>query len=302
MGLPQRVSLVEVGPRDGLQAESVVLGTEDKVTLIRRLIAAGSSRIEAVSFAHPHLVPQMADAEAVMEALEGTADGVSLIGLVMNRRGLERALVTGVDEINFVVAAADGYSRSNQGSSSDEAMAEIEAMMSEAVGDGLRTSVTISVAFGDPYDGFVAPERVAELAARAAAAGVDEIALGDTIGVAVPPTVRRAVEAVAGAAPRVAIRCHFHDTRRAGLANVYAAVAAGVTIIDTSIGGIGGSPFAPKAGGNVATEDAVAFLERMGIDTGIDLDASIATGHWLAVKLGHDLPAAHQHTDAWQPS
>ena len=301
MAFPAHVSLVEVGPRDGLQAEPLVLATQDKVSLIRRLIEGGATRVEAVSFAHPRLVPQMADAEAVMDALEPDRDTASLIGLVMNRRGLDRALATAVDEINFVVAASDGYSRSNQGTTSDEAMSEVESMMPTAIAAGRRATVTISVAFGDPYDGRVAPARVGELAARAVAAGAGEVALGDTIGVAVPPDVGAVIAAVREAAPTTPIRCHFHDTRRAGLANVYAAVALGVSVLDTSVGGIGGSPFAPKAGGNVATEDAVAFLDRLGISTDIDLERTIATGRWLAAKLGHELPAAHQHAEVWTP-
>jgi len=300
MSLPHDVQLVEVGPRDGLQSESAVLPTADKVDLIRRLVAAGCRRIEAVSFAHPSLVPQMADAEAVMAALGADRGAASLIGLVMNRRGLDRALAATVDEVNLVVAAADGYNQSNQGATSDQTLGEIETMLPDALDAGLRTSVTISVAFGDPYDGPVTPGRVAHIAARAVAAGAQEIALGDTIGVAVPPTVETVVAAVTDAAAGVPIRCHFHDTRRTGLANVYAALRSGVTVLDTSVGGIGGSPFAPKAGGNVATEDAVAFLERLGIATGIDLDATIAVGRWLADRLGHDVPAAHQHVDPWR--
>ena len=301
MAFPAHVSLVEVGPRDGLQAEALVLATQDKVSLIRRLIEGGATRVEAVSFAHPRLVPQMADAEAVMDALEPDRDTASLIGLVMNRRGFDRALATAVDEINFVVAASDGYSRSNQGTTSDEARSEVESMMPTAIAAGRRATVTISVAFGDPYDGRVAPARVGELAARAVAAGAGEVALGDTIGVAVPPDVGAVIAAVREAAPTTPIRCHFHDTRRAGLANVYAAVASGVSVLDTSVGGIGGSPFAPKAGGNVATEDAVAFLDRLGISTDIDLERTIATGRGLAAKLGHELPAAHQHAEVWTP-
>ena len=299
--VPAHVTLVEVGPRDGLQAESAVLSTLDKVTLIERAIGAGATRIEAVSFAHPDVVPQMADAEAVMGALGPHAGRVSFIGLVMNRRGLDRALATSVDEVNFVVAASDGYSRSNQGAPSDDVMGEVESMIPVAVAAGRRVTVTISVAFGDPHDGTVAPERIRDLAATAVAAGAVEVALGDTIGAAVPPTVDVVVGAVRHAVPDAPIRCHFHDTRRTGLANLYAALAAGVTILDTSIGGIGGSPFAPKAGGNVATEDAVAFLDRIGVETGIDLVRTIDTGRWLADKLGHDLPAAHQHVEPWLP-
>lgn len=301
MSLPAAVTLVEVGPRDGLQAEPAVVPTAAKVELIRRAVDAGARRIEAVSFAHPRLVPQMADAEAVMEALDRDRPEASVIGLVMNRRGLERALATSVDEVNFVVPAADGYARSNQGADSNTLMVEIESMLPGVVAAGRLATVTISVAFGDPYDGRVHPERVAALASRARDAGAAEIALGDTIGVAVPPDVDAVVGAVRAVVGSLPVRCHFHDTRRAGLANLYAALGVGIAVFDTSVGGIGGSPFAPNAGGNVATEDAAAFLERLGVTTGIDLDATIDLGHWLADQLGHDLPAAHHHTSPWRP-
>jgi hydroxymethylglutaryl-CoA lyase len=299
MNLPASIELVEVGPRDGLQAEPHVVPTPAKVELIRRLLATGARRLEVVSFAHPRRVPQMADAEAVLATLGSSPEGVSFIGLVMNERGLDRALATAVDEVNFVVAAADGYSVSNQGMTSDEAMAEVERLVSRAIAAGRRTSLTISVAFGDPYEGEVSADRVAALARRAAAAGIDEVALGDTIGVAVPTEVASRLATVNDVLDGVALRCHFHDTRRSGLANVFAAVEAGVTILDTSVGGLGGSPFAPRAGGNVATEDAVAFLERMGIATGRNLDAVIETGAWLGSQLQRDLPAAHQYAEPW---
>lgn len=293
------VTLVEVGPRDGLQAVDLVLTVESRIELIRRMAAAGATRIEAASFVHPGRVPQMAEAEAVVAGLDGLA-GVSLIGLVLNRRGLERALESDVDEINFVVAAAEGYNHSNQGVPVAETIRSIEAMVPEALEAGRRVTVTISVAFGDPYDGEVAADAVVELAVRAAAAGADEIALGDTIGVAVPTQVKGLITSLTNRVPRVPIRCHFHDTRRAGLANVAAALEAGITIFDTSVGGLGGSPFAPAAGGNVATEDAVVFLERMGIATGFDVNATLATGRWLGSLVG-DLPAAMQHAAPWPP-
>ena len=299
MSRPSSVELVEVGPRDGLQVEPHVVPTPVKVELILRLLATRAQRLEVVSFAHPQRVPQMADAEAVLESLGPAPAGASFIGLVMNERGLDRALATAVDEVNFVVPAADGYSVSNQGVTSDEAMAEVERMASRAKDAGRRTSLTISVAFGDPYDGEVATERVVALARRAVAVGIDEIALGDTIGVGVPTEVTSRVDAVGEVLDGAALRCHFHDTRRSGLANVFAAVEAGVTILDTSVGGLGGSPFAPRAGGNVATEDAVAFLERMGVATGRDLNAVIETGAWLSGQLQRDLPAAHQYADPW---
>ncbi len=292
MQLPDRVSIVEVGARDGLQNESTPLDTDTKLALIDRLVAAGTRRIETVSFVHPKLVPQMADAEAVMEGLDRSPDGVSYIGLVLNRRGLDRALETTVDEVNFVVSASEGFNRANQGAAVEDTMTEIEAMVPIAVDAGRATTVTISVAFGCPYDGEVSIRAVVELAARAAACGAEEIALGDTIGVAAPGDVVQRFAATAAVAGEARLRGHFHDTRNTGVANVYAALTAGVDVVDASVGGAGGCPFAPNATGNVPTEDVLYALHRMGIATGIDLDATIATGEWLGSRLGKTLPAA----------
>ena len=299
MTLPATVELVEVGARDGLQAVETVLATADKARLIGRIIADGAKRIEVVSFAHPRLVPQMADAETLLETLGADLDRVSAIGLVMNERGLERALGTGIDEVNFVVPASDGYALANQRATWAELADDACSLIPVAAAAGRRTSVTISVAFGDPYDGAVPAGRVVELAEQAVEAGVDEVALGDTIGVAVPPQVAAMVARLDSVLGGVPLRCHFHDTRRAGLANVYAAVAAGVTVLDTSVGGFGGSPFSPAAGGNVATEDAIVFLGRLGIGTGRDPEAAIATGRWLGQLVGVEPPGAHQHVDPW---
>ena len=270
----------------------MALPTEAKVELIRRMVAAGSRRIETASFVHPELIPQMADAEAVMAELGESPAGVRSIGLVLNRRGLDRALATPVDEINFVVGATDFFTLANQGSSMEATMAEIEAMLPEARAAGRFSTVTISVAFGCPYEGEVAVAAVTSLARRAAEIGADEIALGDTIGVAVPSQVVEVFDAVALVAGNANLRAHFHDTRNTGVANVYAALTAGVTTIDASVGGAGGCPFAPNATGNVATEDVIYTLDRMGVATGIDLDATIATGRWLGDRLGRTLPAA----------
>ena len=294
----QTVAIVEVGARDGLQNESVSVSTSDKVELINRVAAAGASRIEVASFVHPKLVPQMADAEDVVD---GVADleGSSRIGLVLNRRGLDRALQTKVDEVNFVVGASEGFNQANQRATVAETMAEIEEMLPEAKAAGLATTVTISVAFGCPYDGHVPVEDVAELAQRSSAAGADEIALGDTIGVGVPSDVAERVGAVGDVIGRAQLRCHFHDTRNTGVANVIAAVGAGVSVIDASVGGTGGCPYAPNATGNVATEDVGYALHRMGIDTGIDLDAMIRAGHWLGERLGKTLPSALGKAGDW---
>jgi len=290
------VEIVEVGARDGLQNEQVALGTATKVELVERLVAAGARRVEVASFVHPGRVPQMADAEEVVASLGTSRDGVSYIGLVLNRRGLDRALATTVDEVNFVVGASEGFNRANAGASPSETMAEIEEMLPEAV--ERRTTVTISVAFGCPYDGAVGIDAVVELAARSAAAGAGEIALGDTIGVAVPSQVVATIDAVRREVD-APLRLHLHDTRNTAIANVAAAHASGVAVFDASIGGAGGCPFAPNATGNVATEDLVYLFERMGTPTGIDPARAIETTRWLEQQLGRDLPSAVARAGWW---
>ncbi|MCL1692146.1 MAG: hydroxymethylglutaryl-CoA lyase [Actinomycetia bacterium] len=293
-----RVDLVEVGARDGLQNESITIPTADKVELIERLVGAGSRRLEVASFVHPGRVPQMADAEAVVNAVGPSPEGISYIGLVLNRRGLDRALATSVDEINFVVGASDGFNQANAGASPDVTMTEIERMLGQA--DDRRTTVTISVAFGCPYDGIVPISAVVDLAIRAAGAGANEIALGDTIGVAVPSQVTAMIEEVR-AATDVPLRGHFHDTRNTAVANAAAAFEAGVIVLDASVGGAGGCPFAPNATGNVATEDLVYLFDRMGVETGIDHDRIIETTRWLEDLLGKSLPSAIAKAGWWRP-
>jgi hydroxymethylglutaryl-CoA lyase len=284
--MTRRIEIVEVGPRDGLQNEAQALCVEDKVAFIRRLEAAGARRIEAVSFVNERRVPQMAGAEAIMAALAPEA-GRSRIGLVLNQRGWDRALGAGVDEANVVVCATDGFGVRNQGASAAEqmeALARIAEKKAEAGGPPI--TVTISVAFGCPFDGEVSEDQVVALAREAGSLGVAEIALADTIGVAEPWTVRRRIEAVRKAAPGARLRLHFHDTRNTGLANAFAGVEAGVEILDASCGGLGGCPFAPAATGNIATEDLVYMLERAGFETGYDLGALIESGCWIGEKLG----------------
>jgi hydroxymethylglutaryl-CoA lyase len=288
--MPQ-VTIVEVSPRDGLQNESEILSTDAKVELITRLVAAGARRIEAVSFAHPRLVPAMADAEAVMARVP-RREGVSYAGLVLNRRGLERAVDTGVDEVNAVVCVSDTFSRRNQNLSTGEAMSMAEEVAAGARPRGLFTTLTLATAFGCPFEGEVDPGRVVELARQGAAAGFDELCLGDTIGVGAPNQVReltaRVREAVGETPP---LRYHFHNTRNTGFANAFAAILDGVTVLDASAGGIGGCPFAPNATGNIATDDLVYLLDRMGVATGVDLDALLPTAAFLSEQLGHQVPA-----------
>jgi len=285
------VTIVEVSPRDGLQNEKTILSTEDKLELIARLVRAGVTRIEAVSFAHPRLVPAMADAEAVMNGVQ-RSPGVSYAGLVLNRRGLDRALASGVDEVNVVVCVSDTFSRRNQNASTRESMDVAAEVVDAARGQGIFTTVTLSTAFGCPFEGEVDPQRVVELAVEAAKSGAHEICLGDTIGVGVPTQVRDLVAAIRSAiADPPRLRCHFHNTRNTGFANAVAAVDCGVDVLDASTGGIGGCPFAPAATGNIATDDLVYLLERMGLRTGIDLPALLPTSAFLSDRLGYQVPA-----------
>jgi hydroxymethylglutaryl-CoA lyase len=284
------VTIVDVSPRDGLQNEATLLGTGTKVALIERLIASGVRRIEATSFVHPKRVPQMADAEAVMAAVP-RRDDVSYIGLVLNRRGLERALAAGVDEVNAVVVASDTFNRRNQGVSTEESLDDWATIAEVAHAAGVRASLTIAAAFGCPFEGEVATERVIDIAGRALQAGPDELAIADTIGVGVPRQVHELAAGILPIATAVPLRIHLHNTRNTGYANAVAAVDAGFTTLDASVGGIGGCPFAPNATGNIATEDLTYLLERQGEPTGLDLDRLRETGSWIARQLGGPAPA-----------
>jgi hydroxymethylglutaryl-CoA lyase len=285
------IDIVEVAPRDGLQNERAVVSTADKVALIERALACGLSRMEVASFVNPKLVPQMADAEAVLQALTGLP-GLRRIGLVLNRRGLDRALRAGVDEVNAVVVASETFSQRNQGMSVAAALETWAEVAAIARMEGVGLSVTIATAFGCPFEGEIAPGRVAELVGLVAAHAPDEIALADTVGVAGPGDVARRFAAAARAAPGIRLRAHFHNTRNTGLANAYAAILAGVRVLDSSIGGIGGCPFAPAATGNIGTEDLAYMLGRMDLNTGLDLDALIETAAWLEGVVGHPVSAA----------
>jgi hydroxymethylglutaryl-CoA lyase len=290
--MPRAIEIVEVGPRDGLQNDPVLMPTDVKLEFIDRLIGAGVKRMEAASFVHPKLVPAMADSDAIMAQVP-RGKGVRYIGLALNERGMRRALDAKCDEVNFVMVASEGFGKRNQNATPAESADLFDKIAVLAHDDGVPVSVTISVAFGDPFDGEVPVDRVAMLAGRAAAAGAVEIALGDTIGVANPWDVRERIDAVQAAAPDARLRLHFHNTRNTAMANIYAAVEAGVDVIDASVGGIGGCPFAPKATGNVATEDVVYMLERGGYDTGLDLSKLIETAKWLETEgLRHPVDSA----------
>jgi hydroxymethylglutaryl-CoA lyase len=284
----QSVEIVEVAPRDGLQNEDVILGTGAKLDLIGRLAASGVRRIEATSFVNPARVPQLADSEAVCAGLpRGT---VSWIGLVLNERGLDRAIRAEVDEVNVVVVATDTFSRRNQGVSVDEAIAAWGRIAGRARAAGLRTTVTVAAAFGCPFEGEVAPERVAEVLERCAQAQPDEVALADTIGVGVPAGVRALADVADRVAAGIPLRWHFHNTRNTGYANAAAAVERGAAALDASSGGIGGCPFAPAATGNIATEDLLYLLDRSGVATGVSAEALLPVSGFLADALGAPVP------------
>src|SRR5215510_6552611 len=289
--MADHIEMVEVAARDGLQNEPGFFPTVDKLALIERAIAAGSKRIEVASFVHPGRVPQMADAEAVCAGLsKRDPKDVTYIGLVLNKRGALRALETQVHELGAVISASDGFGTRNQGRTADETVDDAIEIIRLGKEHGRSAQATISVAFGCPFDGEIAPERVAELVRKVAVAGPREIAIADTIGVAVPNQVKKVIAAVKASAPGVPIRLHFHDTRNTAVANVWAGVEAGATTIDASLGGIGGCPFAPNATGNVATEDVQYMLQRSGVDTGLSLQGLIETAHWLSDKMERPLP------------
>ncbi len=288
--MSKTIEIVEVGPRDGLQNEKKFLPTSVKIEFIQRLVDSGVRRLEVASFVHPKQVPAMADAEAVMKALPRLT-GVRYIGLALNERGFRRALDAGCDEINFVMVASAGFGLRNQNATPMQTADLFDRIAILAHDEKVPVSVTISVAFGDPFDGEVATSTLETLVTRAVHAGAAEIALGDTIGVADPWTVAAVINRLRAKVPDIALRMHFHNTRNTALANIYTSLENNIKIIDASCGGIGGCPFAPAATGNVATEDVLYMLHRAGFETGIDLDKMIATSNWLSGKLGKELPA-----------
>jgi hydroxymethylglutaryl-CoA lyase/(R)-citramalyl-CoA lyase len=280
------VTVCDVGPRDGLQNDEKLLDAGTRAELVNRLAAAGVSRIEAVSFVNPARVPQMADAEAVVAGIE-KREGVVYAGLALNDRGYDRLRETALDEVHFALAVSEEFNRRNAGASVESSAEAGERIVQRAHADGLRATVTLGTAFGCPFEGYVDPERVLELAERFARAGADELVFADTVGVGVPRQVRELVRR--GAELGVPVGVHLHNTRNTGLANAFAAVEAGATVLDASVGGVGGCPFAPRATGNISTEDLVYLLHGQGIETGIDLDALVGVAQWLEEILGREL-------------
>jgi len=294
----EAVIICDVGPRDGLQNEPLTLSPEVRAELAARLAAAGVTQVEVASFVRPDRVPQMAGAEEVVAALP--ADAATWSGLVLNERGYERALACGLRAINYTVAASETFCQRNQGSPREQATAAAERLAQRALADGVELTVTVAVAFGCPFEGPVPPARLQELNERLAASRPARLVLADTIGVAVPTQVAAALRAAAGL--EVELGCHLHDTRNTGVANALAAIEAGATLLDTSIGGTGGCPFAPRATGNLATEDLVYVLDGIGVETGIELDALFDCSAWLGERLGRELPSAVSRAGRFVPS
>jgi hydroxymethylglutaryl-CoA lyase len=295
----EKLELVEVSPRDGLQNEPEIVSTENKLALISRIVGAGFRRLEAGSFVNPKKVPQMADGDAVFAGLPARND-VSFIALALNLRGVERALAAGAKEINYVFCASDGFSIRNNGGTVEETFAVWPEVAATAKAGGARLSATISTSFGCPFDGEVPVADVVRVAERCATQDIFELALGDTIGVGAPSDVHERFRAVKSAIPAsVQLRAHFHNTRNTALANAVAAVEEGVRVLDGSLGGIGGCPFAPGAAGNVPTEDLLYMFNRMGFDTGVDLDGAIEAAQFIGGVLGRKTPGMVSRAPKW---
>jgi hydroxymethylglutaryl-CoA lyase len=289
--LDNRIEIIDVAPRDGLQSQPEIVDTAIKLELIQHLINAGIRRMEVASFVNPKRVPQMADVDELTRNLPQRED-VTFIGLVLNMRGFERAMQSGIDEINCIAVASDTFSQRNQGVPINENMQTIAEICRQAKTENFPCTVTIAVSFGCPFEGEVPVERVAQMSKQLADMGFKEIALADTIGAAGPSDVVHRIRAVKEAiGDAVKLRCHFHDTRNTGVANAYAAIMAGVRILDASCGGVGGCPFAPAATGNVATEDILYMIQRMGLQTGVDIEAIMACARWLEGPLQAKMPA-----------
>ena len=285
-----RIEICEVGPRDGLQSEPRIRSVDERVELIDRLSATGVPRIEAVSFVNPKRVPQMADAEIVMAKIK-RPEGVSFAGLALNARGAERAIEAGVDEVRYVVVSSETFNQRNQGATIDESLAGFSQIADKVTNAGLKLSATVAAAFGCPFEGWVEPAQVARIAKRLAEGGSVEIGMADTVGSGVPTQVTEILNLVRDAVgPDIGLGFHLHNTRNTGFANAAAAANEGVLFLDASVGGLGGCPFAPKATGNIATEDLCFMLRNMGYQTGIDIDAYVETATWAEGFFDMPLP------------
>ncbi len=298
MNAAQTVEIVEVSARDGIQNEKVILSVDTKLALVERAIAAGARRVEVTSFVNPARVPQMADADEVCARLpRGVA---TFIGLALNLKGFERAVAAGLDEVNFVVVASDTFSRRNQGMGTEDGLRVWSEVRAAAEGR-IRPTLTIGASFGCPFEGEISVDRLLHVVEGAMAHAPAELTLADTIGVATPADVAERVAAVKARFPGLPLRLHLHNTRNTGVANAWAGLMAGVTSFDASLGGVGGCPFAPRATGNVATEDLVYMFERAGVATGWDLDRAIAAAEFLETALGHVVPGMVMKAGGFPP-
>lgn len=282
------IEIVEVSPRDGIQNEKKILSTAAKIELISKSVLAGAPRIEVTSFVNPKLVPQMADAAEVAAQLPKNT-GSSFIGLALNKRGYEGVVAAELDEANIVVSASDTFGKRNQGTDTEGTLRNFSEIMSHASPE-VKTGVTITTAFGCPFDGEMPLARLLDVVSRCLETDPFEIAIADTIGVATPAEVTERIDAIKQLAPDTPLRLHFHDTRNTGIANAWAAIQAGATTLDASIGGVGGCPFAPGATGNICTEDLLYMLHRSGIETGMSLEHTIQAAVWLEQELGKTIP------------
>lgn len=289
MNLPKRVTVVEVGPRDGFQNESGFIPTEQKIKIIDQLSETGLQRIEATSFVHPKAIPQLADAAAVMDGIR-KKDGVRYMALIPNMKGLERAMEAGVKEINLVVSASESHNKNNMNMSVAESLEVLKQVARIALDNGMRIRGTIATTFGCPFEGWVPPEKVDAIAQEYLVMGVHEVCLADTVGMADPSHVSEMVGGFRDKLKDVEFSLHFHNTRGAGMANVLAAMLEGANIFDASICGLGGCPYAPGATGNIPTADMAHMLESMGIDTGIDLSKLIECATMVRDLLGREVP------------
>lgn len=283
--LPERVRIVEVGPRDGLQNEQGQVRAEDKVALVEALVAAGLEHVEVGSFVSPRWVPQMADSAAVFAAI-ARAPGVTYAALTPNLQGFEAAIAAGASEVAVFAAASESFSRRNINCSIAQSLQRFEPVLAAAVAHGIKVRGYVSCVLGCPYEGDIAPERVRDVADAMLQMGCYELSLGDTLGIGTPGAARRLIDTVAQRVPRGQLAGHFHDTYGQAVANIYACLLEGVQVFDSSVAGLGGCPYAPGASGNVATEDVLYLLHGLGISTGVDLDRVVQAGQAIMLALG----------------
>ncbi|NLK52778.1 MAG: hydroxymethylglutaryl-CoA lyase [Syntrophomonadaceae bacterium] len=289
MNLPEQIQIREVGPRDGLQAEPEFMATENKIALINQLFQAGFKMMEATSFVNPKAIPQLRDAEQVVKGINRSAE-ITVSALVGNIRGVKRALMAGADEVQVVISASEEHNRRNVNMSIRQSLIQLEEVVPQAQQSNLVVRAAIATAFGCPFEGEIPLKKILGLINNFQQLGIKQVTLADTAGLGDPLLVTKIIQGVREGYPQIELALHFHDTRGLGLANALAGLQSGVTILEASLGGLGGCPFIPRATGNIATEDLVFMVERMGIQTGIDLTKILTTARWLENLVGHELP------------